>query len=151
MKVQDIMVRNIRVAHPDTSLLEISSVMCLYRIPGLPVVDGGKLVGFVAEKDVLARLFPSLADLMEGMATVDFEGMEKQYGDVMNLKVRDIMTHQVISVRPDMSILQAAAIMARYKFRRIPVTSAGDKLEGMVSLGDVHKALFHANVSRMGQ
>lgn len=151
MKVQDIMVRNIRVAHPDTSLLEISSVMCLYRIPGLPVVEEGKLVGFVAEKDVLARLFPSLADLMEGMATVDFEGMEQQYGDVMNLKVRDIMTHQAISVRPDMSILQAAAIMARYKFRRIPVTSSGDKLEGMVSLGDVHKALFHANVSRMGQ
>jgi CBS domain-containing protein len=40
--------------------------------------------------------------------------------------------------------------MARHNFRRIPVAT-GDKLEGMVSLGDVHKALFHANVSNMGR
>lgn len=150
MLVKDIMIRSIRTVQPDTPLLEVSSIMCLYRLSGLPVVEDGKLKGFIAEKDVLSRLFPSLSDLMEGMATVDYSSMEAQYKEVMNLKTADIMSSRVISVRPDMHALQAAAIMARHNFRRIPVAT-GDQLEGMVSLGDVHKALFHANVSNMGR
>ena len=150
MLVRDIMSRSIRTVSPDTPLLEVSSLMCLYRLSGLPVVKEGKLMGFVAETDVLSRLFPSLGDLMEGMATVDYGAMEAQYKEVMNLKTSDIMASRVISVRPDMHALQAAAIMARHNFRRIPVAS-GDQLEGMLSLGDVHKALFHTNVSNMGR
>lgn len=150
MLVKDVMSRGIRTVRPDTPLLEVSSLMCLYRLSGLPVVQDDKLLGFVAEKDVLSRLFPSLNDLMEGMASVDFAAMETQYKEVMHLKTADIMSSRVISVRPDMFVLQAAAIMARHNFRRIPVAT-GDKLEGMVSLGDVHKALFHANVSQMGR
>jgi len=37
--------------------------------------------------------------------------------------------------------------MVRHNFRRIPLAT-GDNLMGMVSLGDVHKALFHANLSQ---
>lgn len=147
MLVQDIMSRNIRTVRPDTALLEVSSLMCLYRLSGLPVVENGQLQGFVAEKDVLSRLFPTLGDLMDGMAGVDYSAMSSQYKEVMNLKVTDIMAKRVISVRPDMHAMQAAAIMVRHNFRRIPVAT-GDTLVGMVSLGDVHKALFHACIAR---
>lgn len=150
MLVKDIMSRGIRTVQPDTALLEVSSLMCLYRLSGLPVVTEGRLVGFIAEKDVLSRLFPTLSDLMDGMATVDYAAMEDQYKEVMYLKTADIMSSRVITVRPDMYVLQAAAIMARHNFRRIPVAT-GDQLEGMLSLGDVHKALFHANVSQTGR
>ncbi len=146
MLAQDIMSRSIRTVRPDTALLEVSSLMCLYRLSGLPVMDNGKLVGFVAEKDVLSRLFPTLSDFRDGMHGIDFNEMEAQYKSVMYLKTADIMATRVISVRPNMPVLQAAAIMVRNNFRRIPVVS-GDKLEGMLSLGDVHKALFHANLA----
>ncbi len=147
MLVQDIMIRNARTVQPETPLLEVSSIMCLYRLSGLPVVQDGKLVGFIAEKDVLSRLFPTLGDFRDGMVGMDFAAMEAQYKDVMYLKTADVMASRVISVRPDMHALQAAATMVRHNFRRIPVAT-GDKLEGMVSLGDVHKALFHLNVSQ---
>jgi CBS domain-containing protein len=147
MLVKDIMSHNIRTVAPDTPLLEVSSLMCLYRLSGLPVVENGKLVGFVAEKDVLSRLFPTLADFRDGMLGIDYAAMEAQYKEVMHLKTADIMATRVVSVPPDMPALQAAATMARHNFRRIPVAS-DDTLEGMLSLGDVHKALFHANVSR---
>lgn len=147
MLVKDIMSHNIRTVTPDTPLLEVSSLMCLYRLSGLPVVEDGKLVGFVAEKDVLSRLFPTLSDFRDGMMSVDYAAMEAQYKDVMHLKTADIMATRVISVSPDMPALQAAATMARYNFRRIPVANY-EILEGMLSLGDVHKALFHATVSR---
>ncbi len=147
MLVQDIMSRNVRTVSPDTPLLEVSSLMCLYRLSGLPVVQDGKLVGFVAEKDVLARMFPTLADFRDGMRGVDYEAMEAQYKEVMYLKTADLMATRVISVPPDMHALQAASNMVRYNFRRIPVAK-DDTLLGMLSLGDVHKALFHGNVSQ---
>ena len=148
MQVKDIMSSNVRTVQPDTPLLEVSSLMCLYRLSGLPVVADGKLVGFVAEKDVLTRLFPTLEDFRDGMTGVKYAAMAAQYKEVMHLKTADIMSTRVITVRPDMHAIQAAAIMARHNFRRIPVATDGT-LEGMVSLGDVHKALFHANLAKL--
>ncbi|MDD5390625.1 MAG: CBS domain-containing protein [Gallionellaceae bacterium] len=147
MLVKDIMSRSIRTVLSDTPLLEVSSLMCLYRLSGLPVVEDGKLIGFVAEKDVLSRLFPTLSDFRDGMMGVDYAAMEAQYKEVMHLKTADIMATRVVSVLPDMHALQAAATMVRHNFRRIPVAKDG-VLEGMLSLGDVHKALFHGNVAK---
>lgn len=149
MLVKDIMSRSVRTVGPETSLLEVSSLMCLYRLSGLPVVADGKLLGFIAEKDVLARMFPTLADFSDGMRATDFSAMESQFKEVLYLKTSDLMATRVISVPPDMPALQAAATMVRHNFRRIPVAS-NNKLEGMASLGDVHKALFHANVAQGG-
>ena len=146
MLVQDVMSRSVRTVTPDTSLVEVVSLMCLYRYSGLPVVEDDRLVGMIAEKDVLSKMFPSLEELMEGMASIDFDEMAGRYKDVVKLKVSDVMTENPITVSPDWHILRAAAAMARYKFRRIPVARDGE-LVGMLSLGDVHKAIFHANLA----
>jgi CBS domain-containing protein len=45
-----------------------------------------------------------------------------------------------------MHILRAATMMVRHRFRRIPAAEDG-RLLGMLSLGDVHKAIFHATLS----
>ena len=146
MQVKDIMSRSIKTVTSSTQLSEVVSLMCLYRYSGLPVVDDGKLVGIISEKDVLHRLLPNVDELMSNMSTIDFDSLIKDYSNVINLKVADLMTTGVASVTPDMHILRAAAIMAGKRFRRIPVTE-GDKLVGMLSLGDVHKAIFHKSIS----
>ncbi len=147
MLVTEIMSRSPRTVTPDTELLEVVSIMCLYRFNGLPVVEGEKMVGFIAEKDVLHKLFPTLEDMMtDGLGALDFDEMMGKYGDVINLKVMDLMTKNVISVPPEDHILKAATTMVRHNFRHIPVASDG-KLVGMLSLGDVHKAIFHHHIA----
>lgn len=121
--------------------------MCLYRYSGLPVVDDGKLTGFIAEKDVLHCLFPSIDEFMDGAATLKNDDIHGRYKEHMNLKVSDIMIRNVITVSPEQHAMRAAAVMVRNRFRRIPVAE-GDELLGMVSLGDIHKAIFHTSVSR---
>ena len=149
MLVRDVMTVNPKTVTPETKLLEVASLMCMFRYSGFPVLDtGGQLVGFIAEKDLLHRLFPTLEELMEGMASVDLDAMLGQYKDVLNLKVKDLMHRKVITISPDMHVLRGAAIMVKHRFRRIPVAE-GDRLVGMMSLGDVHKALFQANISEM--
>jgi CBS domain-containing protein len=146
MFVKDIMSREVKTVRPDTKLAEVASLMCLYRYSGLPVVENGKLVGVVSEKDVLHRLFPSLEELSDGISTLDLDKLMGQYKEVLGLKVKDVMTRNPLTITPDIHVLRAATVMNRHKFRRIPVT-IGDTLVGMLSMGDVHKGLFHANIA----
>jgi len=146
MLVDEVMNRSIRTVNKDNKVLEVASIMCLYRIPGLPVVEDDCLVGYIAEKDILSFLFPSLEEVMDGSSGKAYDNMQINYGDATEKKVHEIMTKTVISVRPDTHVLKAAAIMATNKFRRIPVVEDG-KLMGVVSLGDVHKALFKNKIA----
>jgi len=146
MNVEDIMTTNVRTISSDKKLGEVVSLMCIYRYSGIPVVDNGKLVGTVSESDVLGKMFPKLEDLMDNMSTVDYDTQMNKYSDVVHVKVKDVMTPVVITVKPDMHILQAASMMVGRKFRRIPV-AIGDKLVGMVSMGDVHKAIYQSTLA----
>ena len=49
MLVRDVMTNNPKTVTPDTKLLEVASLMCMFRYSGFPVLDAeGKLVGFIA-------------------------------------------------------------------------------------------------------
>ncbi|MDQ7074720.1 MAG: CBS domain-containing protein [Gammaproteobacteria bacterium] len=152
MLIKDIMSTAVRTVTPETPMMEVASIMCLYRISGLPVVtDDDKMVGFIAERDVLHHLFPSLADIMDGMATIDFETLSDNYGDIASLKTSDLMSDEVLFVDPELPILRAASKMVQQRLRRIPVAveeKGGMRLLGVVSLGDIHKAMFHRYVSK---
>jgi len=148
MQVKDLMSSTVRTVRPDTGLLEVSSLMCLYRFSGLPVVENDKLVGFIAEKDVLNRLFPSIEEFMENPSALMDDDIQGRYSDLLGLQVNDLMVRNVITVSPEMHALRAAAMMVRHRFRRIPVAE-DDKLVGMLSLGDIHKATFHSSISKL--
>ncbi|MDH3342345.1 MAG: CBS domain-containing protein [Gammaproteobacteria bacterium] len=140
------MTTNLRTVTSDKKLGEVVSLMCIYRYSGIPVVDDGKLVGTVSESDVLGKMFPKLEDLMGNMASVNYDDLMGQYSNVVHVKVKDVMTPTVITIKPDMHILQAASMMCGRKFRRIPV-AIGDELVGMVSMGDVHKAIYQLTLA----
>jgi CBS domain-containing protein len=148
MLVKDIMTRSPRTVSPDARLQEVASIMCLYRIPALPVVDDqGRLVGNISEMDLLKNLLPTMDDIMGGETALEIERMLKNYSASMETRVSDMMVSKPVSVTPDMHVLKATAKMTSHRFRRIPVTDADGKLVGVMSLGDVHKAIFHAHVS----
>ena len=146
MLVEDIMSSSLKTVNPDTPMSEVVTMMCLYRLSGIPVVeDSNKLVGFISERDVMDPMFPKIEDMMDGMATIDMTAALGKYNDVVAMKVSDLMTKSVISVEPGLEILKAASKMVGNKFRRIPV-AVGDRLIGMLSLGDVHKSIYLEHV-----
>ena len=148
MLVRDIMTRTPRTVSPDAKLQEVASIMCLYRIPAIPVVDkDGKLVGNISEMDLLKNLFPTTEDIMAGDAVLEIERMMPNYSASMGHRVSDMMVKNPISVSPEQHVLKAAAKMTSHRFRRIPVTDGDGRLVGVMSLGDVHKAVFHSHVS----
>ena len=148
MLVSEIMTKNPKTVSTDTRLKEVASIMCLYRIPALPVVDeDGKLVGNISEMDLLKNLLPTMEDIMAGEAAMEIERMIPNYSSSMEKLVSELMIKNPVSVTPDMHILKATAKMTSHRFRRIPVIEADGKLVGVMSLGDMHKAIFQTHVS----
>lgn len=147
MLVADIMATDVKTARPDTPISEIATQMCLNRISGMPIVDADrKIVGIISEKDILHHMFPDVGELMSTGTPPDFEAMESDYRSVIGLRAEDLMTRDVATVDANIPVLKAAAMMWLRQFRRIPVADNG-RLVGIVSIGDVHKAIFRANVT----
>ena len=148
MLVSDIMTHTPKTVSPDAKLQEVASIMCLYRIPALPVVDeDGKLVGNISEMDLLRNLLPTMEDIIAGEAVLEIDRMTSNYSASMKLRVSDLMVKNPVSVSPNQHVLKATAKMTSNRFRRIPVTDDDGKLVGVMSLGDVHKAIFQFHVS----
>jgi predicted transcriptional regulator len=141
MLVKDIMNTNVRTARPDSSINEVAIVMCFNKISGLPViVNDNEIVGIISEKDILKAIYPNVSEFMES-GRVDFEALENEYRDLINMKVEELMTPKVLTVTPEDPVLRAVSVMCVNKIRRIPVAVDGE-LHGIISMGDVHKAIF---------
>jgi acetoin utilization protein AcuB len=118
---------------PDTSLQDALDLMHEHRFRRLPVVDElGRLMGIVSERDLLYASPPpppllSALDLDRPLA--DFE-------------VRQIMTRQVITTRPDTFVEDAARLMADNKIGGLPVVDEDNGVVGVITETDIFKAFI---------
>ena len=148
MLVKDVMTTNVRTARRDTRVRDVAILMCFHRISGLPVVDDdGAIVGVISEKDVLRAMYPKVDEALRRAQTPHFEELEAEYRDVLNLHVESLMSQRVFTVAPTDPILRAVSVMFAHKIRRIPVADHG-RLVGILSIGDVHKAIFKETFDR---
>ena len=151
MIVNDIMNTSVKSATADTPIRDLAAIMCFNKISGVPVVDSNnKLIGVLSEKDILRNMFPDVKEIMEQGRTTDFEAMERDYKDILDKKVGDFMSQTIASVTPDMPLLKAVSMMCVKQIRRIPVTDKNNTLLGIISIGDVHKAIFKEHLLREG-
>jgi CBS domain-containing protein len=128
--VEDVMVRKVLTARPDTSLQTVAELMLENGISGMPVVDeDGRLVGMVSKTDLVRQQLGedagSTVRLPSGHHLVD------------GTTVEEVMTRQVLSVRPGSSLSEAAQIMVNEGVHRVPVVGPGDVLVGLISTSDV--------------
>ncbi len=147
MIVNDIMNTSVKTATADTPIRDIAAIMCFNKISGVPVIDSNnKLIGVLSEKDILRNMFPDVKEIMEQGGKPDFEAIEMDYKNILDKKVGDFMSQTVASVTPEMPLLKAASMMCVKQIRRIPVTDKDNTLLGIISIGDVHKAIFKENL-----
>jgi CBS domain-containing protein len=129
VQIRDIMTANVAYVSPDASLEQAAQLMQKHNVGSIPVVDNDSLVGIVTDRDIVVR----------GVA----HGKE-----AAKTPISDVMTSEVQSVTPDMTLVQAAQIMSEHQIRRLPVIEQ-DRLVGMVSLGDLAtRGRYDVEVSR---
>jgi CBS domain-containing protein len=142
MNAADIMTPDVITARPDTPLKELVDLMLSNRISGLPIVDGGIIVGIVSEGDLLRRAETGtekhrsqLLELVSSTATIAAD-----YVRTHGRKAAEIMTTDLVTVTPDTPIAEIADTLETRRIKRVPVVLEG-KVLGIVTRANLLKAL----------
>jgi len=117
MKVREIMTSDPRTATPDTTLVEIATMMKEEDVGVIPIVDDDRVTGMVSDRDIVVRCIATGKDANDCTA-------------------EDVMSSGVKTIDQDADVDEAARLMADAKVRRLAVVKGG-KLIGMLSLGDI--------------
>ena len=119
MHVRDLMTTDVVAVGPTTSIRDAARMMFRYRVSGLPVVDpDDHVLGIITEGDFLA---------ME---------LERAEHGIEPPVVADVMSHAVLSVSPDLELMDAARFMHEHSVKRVLVVE-DDRMVGILSRFDV--------------
>jgi len=129
MRVSEAMTAGIRIAEPDEKIPHAAKKMRTQNIGSLPVVEQGKLVGMVTDRDIVIRAVGANKDISE-------------------TTVRDIMSDECFWCAENEELDDAVRIMEQYKVRRLPVMNDNKEIVGILSLEDV---ALHAPASLTGE
>ncbi|HTI43963.1 MAG TPA: CBS domain-containing protein [Vicinamibacterales bacterium] len=127
MNIREVMTPNPQCVSPGDSIQNAARIMRDCDTGAVPVVENGRPVGIVTDRDIVVR---AVAD-----------------GAQLNRPVREIVSGDVVCVTPEMSTREAEDLMSEHQVRRLPVVD-GDRIVGIVSLGDI--AVKEARDSRSG-
>jgi CBS domain-containing protein len=115
--VRDAMTAAVRAASPTDSLADAAQLMKQEDVGSLPVVEGGRLIGIVTDRDIVVR---AIAERV----------------DPQSVRVAEVASHEVVTVESEQDLDEALNLMARHRVRRLPVVQEG-KLVGVLAQADI--------------
>jgi acetoin utilization protein AcuB len=133
MRVEELMTKKVFVVEQDDYVDRVFFLIHYENIRHLPVVEKGKVIGIVSDRD----LYKALGPKSNSKAIAEAAGTNTTELYVATKKVRHIMRRGVITVHRDTSASEAAAIMADNKIGALPVVDKNDKLVGILSATDI--------------
>ena len=118
---------DVHAVDPEDTVLDALRLMADRNVGAVLVTSGGALVGILSERDYARKM------VLHGKASHD-------------TAVREVMTTAVVSVTPAWTCDQCMAVMTDKHVRHLPVMD-GDRLVGVISIGDVVRAVVQEQQS----
>lgn len=117
MKCREIMTKNVRTSASSSTIRDVAVLMLDGDMGAVPIVDDGKLIGIVTDRDIVVR------------AVAEGQGP--------STAVAGVMTRELFTVGPDAFVFEAVRLMGEKQVRRIPVVGSDGELAGIISMADV--------------
>ena len=143
---RDIMTTEVLTVSPETSIADLSKTLENRRIGGVPVVDpDGRLVGVITQSDLVERArdleLPPAINILDLHIYLQIPShLIQRVEKMLGTTVGDCMTPNPVTVAPDTSVSQIAALMAKQKVHTIPVLKGG-KIVGVIGKMDLVRAM----------
>lgn len=110
--------------HPDVTISEILKIMAKYRISGIPVTEGDKLVGIVTNRDL-------------------------RFETQLEKKVREVMTSENLVTVPEKCSLEESKVMLhKHRIEKLLVVDKDGKLKGLITIKDIEKIKKYPNACK---
>jgi CBS domain-containing protein len=119
-RVREVMTPDPATASPSMSVVEAAKEMIQKEKGPLPVVEGGRVVAMVTDRDIIARVVAAGQDPSA-------------------LRVSDIATKDLVTIGPDQDAQEARQLMAQHQLDRLLVVEEGDRLVGIISEADLRR------------
>jgi len=116
-RCREIMTGNVTTANRETSLRDVAILMRDGDMGSLPIVESGKLIGIVTDRDIVVRA------VAEGKSA--------------DAKIGDAMTTEVFSVKETDFVFEAIRLMGDKQVRRVPIINEQNELVGIIAMADV--------------
>jgi CBS domain-containing protein len=116
------------------SMGELETLLAQYDFDALPVVEDGKLLGIVTKFDFLRAFAFTTGQLVPS------------YDALMKRTVGEMMTEGVVHVEPEIPLTRVLQLMVNHRLRSFPVLGPDRQLLGVISRGDVMRALKQATL-----
>jgi len=118
--VRDVMTTDVKTVRPFSTVKDVVQKMNKFGIGSIVVVEEDRPIGIITERDILRRIL-------------------EPFLDPSVIKAKDIMSTKLVTVSGDVSIEEAARLMANRKIKKLPVVE-NEKLVGIVTSMDVMRA-----------
>ena len=143
MIASEIMTTDVVTVSKEDTVKEVAKILTEEGISGVPVVEDGELVGIVSEGDLVAHdkklHFPNYVYFLDSVFYLEsFEKFEKDLKKVAAVKIKDIMTEDVVTASLDTSVEDIATIITDEHINRLPIIKDGEMV-GIVSRADIVK------------
>ena len=131
-RIKDIMTRDVECASAEMTVREAAERMKSRNIGSLPVCDGKKVIGVITDRDITIRSTAGGAD-------------------PNSTKVGDVMSRDIVSVKPGDSLRDAERIMHDRQLRRLPVVDDNGELVGYLAIAKIARKESPAQAGRVLQ
>jgi IMP dehydrogenase len=109
---------------PDQKIHEAVEAMRKYKISGLPITSGGKLVGILTNRDL-------------------------RFETRLNIKISELMTKEnLITVPVGTTLEEAESILHRHRVEKLPVVDGKYRLKGLITVKDIQKKIAYPNACK---
>jgi len=115
--IKEVMTRDVRACEPNATVADAAKVMAQEDVGPVPIVEDGRLIGIVTDRDIVVRV---VAEGRDPNATT----------------VSEIASTELVTVSPDDDLDDALKLLAERQVRRLPVVE-GDRLVGIVAQADI--------------
>jgi CBS domain-containing protein len=119
-QVRQVMTADVVTVAPSMTVADVAREMIAREKGPLPVVEGGRVVAMVTDRDLVARVVAASRD-------------------PNTVRCEEIATKDLVTIRPDQDLREARRLLAQHQLDRLLVVEEGDRLVGILSEADIRQ------------
>ncbi len=145
VSVTNIMTSEVVTVQRKTPVTEVARLMVDHAISGIPVVEHGRVVGIVTERDIVAQEMevdaPAYGTFLDAIFKLPWDKSDEEFRLVLATSAGELMSDDVETIRPSATVREAAGLMFKRRLNPLPVVNDDGILVGIVSRSDIVRLL----------